>query len=174
MFRMLQTLEREPQPDMNQVYDASPGGERMTTMTRMTVPGHHPGSGGHVGTSGPGAFNENGERIGSSTSNPYKRDNPHKYLLYRPTFSQLFVFLSSGFKELPANGVLLLYLSSDGVFANIKHPEDCKLIVTQTHQQQQLNLLTLHQLINGIISLSEGNTVHACTMVHDRMTMFGT
>ena len=121
MFRMLQLLEREPQVDMmNQVYDASPGGERMMTMTRMTVPGHHPGGGGVP------AFNENGERIASSTSNPYKRDNPHKYLLYRPTFSQLFVFLSSGFKELPANGVLLLYLSSDGVFANIKHPEDCK------------------------------------------------
>lgn len=124
---MLQLLEREPQPDMmNQqsMYDASPGGERMMTMTRMNVPGHHP-------VAGSVAFNENGERIASSTSNPYKRDNPHKYLLYRPTFSQLFVFLASGFKELPANGVLLLYLSSDGVFANIKHPEDCKCNTTQ-------------------------------------------
>ena len=27
-----------------------------------------------------------------------KRPNPHKYLLYKPTFSQLFTFLSSGFK----------------------------------------------------------------------------
>lgn len=134
MFRMLQLLEREPQPEMmNQtaMYDASPGGERMMTMTRMTLPGHHPSAHVHSSVQGmppPGAFNENngGERIASTNSNPYKRDNPHKYLLYRPTFSQLFVFLSSGFKELPANGVLLLYLSSDGVFANIKHPEDCK------------------------------------------------
>ena len=27
-----------------------------------------------------------------------KRPNPHKYLLYKPTFSQLFTFLASGFK----------------------------------------------------------------------------
>lgn len=29
-----------------------------------------------------------------------KRSNPHKYLLYRPTFSQFFVFLSTAFKVL--------------------------------------------------------------------------
>ena len=100
MFRMLQVLEREPQNEMmGQMYDASPAGGRSF-------------------------LNENGERTSSSAG--YKRENPHKYLLYRPTFSQLFVFLASGFKELPANGVLLLYLSADGVFANIKHPEDCE------------------------------------------------
>ncbi|XP_076359489.1 protein SCAI isoform X1 [Tachypleus tridentatus] len=93
MFRMLQTLEREPQDDSTQIYDASP------------APGRVP-------------FPENGEQ------RPIKRENPHKYLLYKPTFSQLFVFLASGFRELPANGVLLLYLSADGSFSNIKHPDD--------------------------------------------------
>ncbi|XP_023244550.1 protein SCAI-like, partial [Centruroides sculpturatus] len=93
MFRMLQTLEREPQEDTTQLYDASP------------APGRLP-------------FPENGEQ------RPLKRENPHKYLLYKPTFSQLFVFLASGFKELPPNGVLLLYLSADGSFSNIKHPDD--------------------------------------------------
>lgn len=34
---------------------------------------------------------ENGER-------PLKRENPHKYLLYKPTFSQIMVFLASGKK----------------------------------------------------------------------------
>ena len=29
---------------------------------------------------------------------PSKLPNPHKYLLYKPTFSQLFTFLASGFK----------------------------------------------------------------------------
>lgn len=29
---------------------------------------------------------------------PAKRENPHKYLLYKPTFSQLFTFLSASFK----------------------------------------------------------------------------
>ncbi|XP_004075111.1 protein SCAI [Oryzias latipes] len=47
---------------------------------------------------------------------PAKRENPHKYLLYKPTFSQLFTFLSASFKELPANSVLLIYLSATGVF----------------------------------------------------------
>ncbi|MFT7814276.1 protein SCAI-like isoform X1 [Arapaima gigas] len=47
---------------------------------------------------------------------PAKRENPHKYLLYKPTFSQLYTFLSASFKELPANSVLLLYLSATGVF----------------------------------------------------------
>ncbi|MGH0121281.1 UNVERIFIED_CONTAM: hypothetical protein FKN15_073607 [Acipenser sinensis] len=47
---------------------------------------------------------------------PAKRENPHKYLLYKPTFSQLYTFLSAAFKELPANSVLLMYLSATGVF----------------------------------------------------------
>lgn len=29
---------------------------------------------------------------------PAKRENPHKYLLYKPTFSQLYTFLSASFK----------------------------------------------------------------------------
>lgn len=62
-------------------------------------------------------FPENGDH------RPVKRENPHKYLLYKPTFSQLYVFLASGFKELPANGILLLYLSADGCFCDNKHSE---------------------------------------------------
>ncbi|XP_057675802.1 protein SCAI [Corythoichthys intestinalis] len=50
---------------------------------------------------------------------PAKRENPHKYLLYKPTFSQLFTFLSASFKELPANSVLLVYLSATGVFPSV-------------------------------------------------------
>ena len=68
-----------------------------------------------------------------------KRENPHKYLLYKPTFSQLLVFLSSGFKELPANGVMLLYISADGAFANAKHTQDSKnQIASQFHENWNL------------------------------------
>ena len=59
----------------------------------------------------------------------FRRENPHKYLLYKPTFSQFLVFLSSGFKELPINGVMLIFLSSDGCFINSKQPEDSKISV---------------------------------------------
>lgn len=72
------------------------------------MPAYVPGSKGYI---------ENGRSI---------RDNPHKYLLYKPTLSQLMVFLSSGFKELPPGGALLLYISADGCFSTTKHPQDCK------------------------------------------------
>ncbi|CAD5114916.1 DgyrCDS3950 [Dimorphilus gyrociliatus] len=81
MFRILQTLEREPQEDLtNQIFDASP------------APGRIPFDGSGIS----------------------KRENPHKYLLYKPTFSQLNAFLASGFKELPPSGAMLIYLSADG------------------------------------------------------------
>lgn len=60
---------------------------------------------------------ENGDR-------PSKRENPHKYLLYKPTYSQLNTFLASGFKELPPNGAMLLYISADGCLGNAKHTDD--------------------------------------------------
>jgi hypothetical protein len=38
---------------------------------------------------------------------PSKKPNPHKYLLYKPTFSQLFTFLASGFKVRRWNAQLI-------------------------------------------------------------------
>lgn len=57
-------------------------------------------------------------------SSALKRDNPHKYLLYKPTVSQFNVFMASGQKELPANGALMLYISGDGCFSTKPAPED--------------------------------------------------
>ena len=91
MFRMLQTLEREPQDELGAVVDTSP------------APGRIPLENG-VGRAG--------------------RENPHKYLLYKPTLPQLMVFLASGYKELPPNGALLLYISADGSFPSRPNPED--------------------------------------------------
>ena len=42
--------------------------------------------------------------------------------MFKPNIHQLLVFLSCGFKELPPNGVLLLYLSADGSFQNNLQP----------------------------------------------------
>lgn len=116
---MLQTLEREPTDSghplmgigglhshlLNGPHDASPATGR--------IPYGVPGSKG---------FLENGDR------RPF-RDNPHKYLLYKPSISQLLVFLGSGFKELPPGGALLLYISADGCFSTTQHPEDCKFLL---------------------------------------------
>lgn len=77
-----------------------------------------------VGVSG-GSGTSGGGMSGAGGSRGLKRDNPHKYLLYKPTFSQLMVFLASGFKELPANGAMLLYISADGTFPPApKHSQD--------------------------------------------------
>jgi len=92
MFRMLQTLEREPQDEMNQVYDTSPAPGRLPMMENGGVGG--------------------------------RRENPHKYLLYKPTLPQLLVFLASGYRELPPQGALLLYISADGSFPVRPMPED--------------------------------------------------
>ncbi|KAI8065378.1 uncharacterized protein B0P05DRAFT_589953 [Gilbertella persicaria] len=43
-----------------------------------------------------------------------KRSNPHKYLLYKPSLSQLLVYISTAFKDTSENSALLLYLSADG------------------------------------------------------------
>ncbi|XP_051980768.1 protein SCAI isoform X2 [Xyrauchen texanus] len=67
-----------------------------------------------------------------------KRENPHKYLLYKPTFSQLYTFLSASFKELPANSVLLVYLSATGVFptgrSECEGPYDFGGVLTNTNR----------------------------------------
>ncbi|CAL4074369.1 unnamed protein product, partial [Meganyctiphanes norvegica] len=127
MFRMLQTLEREPQEDVAPLYDTSPAPTKIPTF-------------------------ENGDRIVNSN----KRENPHKYLLYKPTFSQLMVFLASGFKELPANGAMLLYISADGAFSQAKHPQDTSYdfggVVTNSkrdpehHSNKRHNVLQLKDM----------------------------
>uniref|UniRef100_A0A3B3QP88 Suppressor of cancer cell invasion n=1 Tax=Paramormyrops kingsleyae TaxID=1676925 RepID=A0A3B3QP88_9TELE len=70
----------------------------------------------------------------STAHKPPKRENPHKYLLYKPTFSQVYTFLSASFKELPANSVLLLYLSATGVFPNGRGPYDLGGVLTSNNR----------------------------------------
>lgn len=43
----------------------------------------------------------------------------YTYVIYK-------LFFIKGFKELPANGVLLMYVSADGCFQTSKHVNDCK------------------------------------------------
>ena len=101
MFRMLQTLEREPQEELGVVgLDTSPAPARIPLENGLGGPG-----GAVMGRAG-------------------GRENPHKYLLYKPTLPQLMVFLASGYKELPPNGALLLYISADGSFPSRPNPED--------------------------------------------------
>ncbi|XP_059059852.1 protein SCAI [Achroia grisella] len=90
MYRMLQTLEREATGEIHQIYDDSP---------RQKF------------TSTPNAPNNKGYYLENGRNKPL---NPHKYLLYKPSPSQLLVYLASGCLDLPLYGALLIYISSDG------------------------------------------------------------
>lgn len=68
--------------------------------------------------------------IGYNVENGPRRENPHKYLLYKPSPMQMLVYLSNGCHDLPPNGVLLLYISADGqIVSQGKHADDGKLIL---------------------------------------------
>lgn len=53
---------------------------------------------------------------------PRMRGNPRKHLLYRPPFSQLFLFLATAFRELQEGGALLCYIAADAMSPD----ESCK------------------------------------------------
>ncbi|XP_053624873.1 protein SCAI [Plodia interpunctella] len=84
MFRMLQTLEKEPDA---QVQDES-SRQRFIPAPNISNQGYDLESLHHT--------------------------NTHKYLLFKPSPTQILVYLSSGCHDLPPNGALLLYISAEG------------------------------------------------------------
>ncbi|KAI8093327.1 uncharacterized protein BX664DRAFT_259458 [Halteromyces radiatus] len=101
MYRMLQSLEREPTLHSNKTAYREHHHQPLDHTTPANItPQHHDKS--HP----------------SGTS---KRINPHKYLLYRPTFTQLLVYIATAFKDTGDNGVMLLYISADGCVNQSPH-----------------------------------------------------
>lgn len=91
MFRMLQAVEREPSNETSLT----------TTATKS------PGMNSYIHD----ADKQTAELCGNY--NPLQRENPRKYLLYKPSFSQSLTYISAAFKDLPPHSVLLVYLSAD-------------------------------------------------------------
>jgi len=89
MFRMLQLLEREP------TSADKPNSENSEEKKDSTQ--------------------EDQSNDKSNEKNSMRRINPHKYLLHRPSFGQLMLYITTAFKEISDNSALLLYLSADGV-----------------------------------------------------------
>lgn len=117
MYRLLQILEREPNEQQLQQQSSIGSGSRQQI---NISPNHQPyGSSSQQQQQQTKSFNllarPNFGGAGGQQAQGIK-GSPHKYLLFRPSFSQLLLFLVSGFKELPQNGVLLLYVSADGFF----------------------------------------------------------
>src|SRR6185295_19294591 len=95
MFRMLQAVEREPSASSS---NSSP------------VP-HEPTNGKENHANGNGS---------ATTQSIVQRENPHKYLLYKPSFAQFYTYAASAFKDLPPHGVFLMYISADGSESHLK------------------------------------------------------
>lgn len=101
MYRMLQSLEREP------LSSKSPGSAALAASIAAAKAAQagasenqkQPGGIDVTGTGGDKA--EASERYEDPKG--LRRTNPHKYLLYRPTFNQLLLYLTTAFKvsELP-------------------------------------------------------------------------
>ncbi|VDQ06900.1 unnamed protein product [Trichobilharzia regenti] len=98
MYRMLQTFERDPRGQMLN-----------NRNSKLSV------------TDGL----ENGISANYLLDSP-NVTNPHKYLLYKPTFSQFNTYVATAFKDLSSTGAMLLYISADGVRAPVVKNNECK------------------------------------------------
>ena len=64
----------------------------------------------------------------STTQSIIQRENPHKYLLYKPSFSQFYTYIASAFKDLPPHGVMMVYISADSCEPHSKSHSERKLV----------------------------------------------
>ncbi|CAG8562859.1 4802_t:CDS:10 [Acaulospora colombiana] len=99
MYHILQSLEREPAPPKTapkaSAVESSSANERVTGKDDTSVEEQS-------------SINTQADKTAS------RRVNPHKYLLYKPSFSQLLVYIATAFKEITENSAMLLYISADG------------------------------------------------------------
>ncbi|KAI8974992.1 hypothetical protein BDB01DRAFT_899663 [Pilobolus umbonatus] len=103
MYRMLQSLEREP--FINRITRGQVTKPNDTMQSEQKKEGVKEDSQPTINTN---------TAIQSNADKQNKRSNPHKYLLYRPSLSQLLVYISTAFKDTSDSSALLLYLSADG------------------------------------------------------------
>lgn len=115
MYRLLQILEREPNEQQQQQLYL----QQQQQQQGVNISPNHQLYSQQSQQQQTKSFNLLARPTFNSQQAQGIKGSPHKYLLFRPTFSQLFLFLASGFKELPQNGVLLLYLSADGSFGHM-------------------------------------------------------
>ncbi|KAI8388311.1 protein SCAI [Radiomyces spectabilis] len=123
MYRMLQSLERKPD-----VSKPLPPQNLKSTERSSANEKREPGAAvkddakkDAPSTAAAGATAASQQTYGATGSQAQyvdkslKRSNPHKYLLYRPSLSQLLVYISTAYKDIGDNAAMLLYLSADGI-----------------------------------------------------------
>ncbi|KND01855.1 uncharacterized protein SPPG_03645 [Spizellomyces punctatus DAOM BR117] len=104
MYRLLQSLEREPTLLASSGRRGGPSDDAAAGDKKEEA--HNDEAMKPPGVSG-------GNAVGGDNA-ATRRTNPHKYLLYRPTFAQLMYYIATTFKDISDNSALLLYLSADG------------------------------------------------------------
>lgn len=102
MFRMLQAVEREPTCLLQDLDNND--SKKMTTSIKMNDKSKLSDLG--------------------NTHTIIQRENPHKYILYKPSFSQFFTYISAAFKDLPPHGIMLVYISADSCESNNQNDYD--------------------------------------------------
>ncbi|KAI9262404.1 hypothetical protein BDA99DRAFT_511113 [Phascolomyces articulosus] len=91
-----------------------------------------------------------------------RRINPHKYLLYRPSLTQLFVYISTAFKDTADNGVMLLYLSADGCeYPDARDPGYKSGVATNSRKAQQQQQQQSISTASGIASTERSDSTPA-------------
>ena len=58
--------------------------------------------------------------VSNTSQSIIQRENPHKYLLYKPSFSQFYAYITAAFKDLPPHGIMMIYISADAFESNSK------------------------------------------------------
>ena len=116
MYRMLQSLEREPfapHPSTIAKSKSAKAGELNQNDKKDATVGSLKEETTYI-RPGPGTNAISSHHIHGAVDKTAKGANPHKYLLYRPSLSQLMVYISTAFKDTSDTSALLLYLSADG------------------------------------------------------------
>ncbi|KAI9502301.1 protein SCAI, partial [Coemansia spiralis] len=148
MYHVLQMLEREPSALLK---ETNPSGATTTEAATITTP-----------------TAEASTTADKDKDKVSRRVNPHKYVLYQPSFSHIQVYLASAFKEIGDQGCVLLYLSSDG-----------SSVGNSPESGENNNAAATHGLIGGISTIRRNasdtgrdrsmeqliNTVHPADLV---------
>lgn len=95
----------------------TPEDDRYAKGDRYSTPAGGGTTGGALGGSGGDGKHGSGGSGGGGVGSPSQFATPHKYLLYRPTISNLLLVLGTMLVELKENACALVYLSADGVHA---------------------------------------------------------
>ena len=107
MYRIMQSLERESNTSSQPGAAPKPAAQADQTTSSFGMTGID-----NAGTTETPVDTPTSNAATASTA--ARRSNPRKYLLYRPSYAQIALYLATCFKDISDSSALLLYISADG------------------------------------------------------------